>query len=66
MSDLEELRQIVVELTEAVHSQSRHLERLAEQPPGLLDFAAEFAVIAAETAARLVRLKKLAPAADAA
>lgn len=64
MSEFEELRQIVEELTAAVHAQAKQLERLVERsehstgPRGL---ASEFAVAAAETAALLIRLKKLAP-----
>ena len=64
MSDCDELRQIVTELTEVVHSQAKHLETLVErveQSAGPLGLAPEFAVVAAETAALTVRLKKLVP-----
>jgi hypothetical protein len=63
MSKLEELRQVVEELTGAVHTQAKQLERLVErieQSTGPLALAPEFAIVAAETAALLVRLKKLA------
>ena len=63
MSELEQLRQVVEELTAAVHTQAKHLERLVErieQSTGPLGLAPEFAVVAAETAALQVRLKKLA------
>jgi hypothetical protein len=66
MNELEELRQIVEELTAAVHAQAKHLERAVErieQSTGHLGLAPEFGVAAAETAALLVRLKKLAPVA---
>ncbi len=70
MSDFDELRQIVEELTEVIHSQAKYLERLVErieQSTGHVNLAPEFAVVAAETAGLLVRLKKLAlPATDAA
>jgi hypothetical protein len=66
VSELEELRQIVEELTSAVHSQAKHSERTVErieQSTGPLGLGSEFAIVAAETAAILVRLKKLATSA---
>ena len=70
MSDFEELRQIVEELTEVVHAQAKYLEQLVErieQSTGHLAIAPEFGIVAAEIAALLVRLKKLPrPANDAA
>lgn len=65
MTDRDELRQIVTELTEVVHAQAKHLERLVERgepSAGRHGLEREFAVSAAETAALLVRLKKLDPA----
>lgn len=63
MTELAELRQIVEELTAAVHAQAKHLELAVErieQSTGHLGLVSEFSVVAAETAALLVRLKKLA------
>jgi hypothetical protein len=65
MSEFEELRQIVEELTDAVHTQAKQLELLVErieQSTGPLGFVPEFGIVASETAALLVRLKKLTPA----
>jgi hypothetical protein len=63
VSEFEELRQVVEELTAAVHTQAKQLERLVErieQSTGPLGLVPEFGIVAAETAALLVRLKKLA------
>jgi hypothetical protein len=63
VSEFKELRQIVEELTAAVHAQAKQLERAVErikQSTGYLGLGSEFAVVAAETAALLVRLKRLA------
>lgn len=64
MSEFEELRQVVQELTGAVHVQAKQLEWLVErleQSVGPIGLAPEFGIVAAETAALLVRLKTIVP-----
>jgi len=65
VSELEELRQIVEKLTADGHAQAKQMERTVErieQSTGHLGLVPEFGIVAAETAALLVRLKQLAPA----